>query len=114
MDTALPQKFPFILDRNLAKANCTGNRVCTSCDTIVLASCHYPFSPGGSRRGEAKLCGVCGDVAKSNHFGGLSCDSCKAFFRRSVQNNAYKAFACPYERKCVIGKMSRKTCQYCR
>ena len=37
MDTALPQKFPFILDRNLAKANCTGNFVCTSCDTVVLA-----------------------------------------------------------------------------
>ena len=35
MDTAL-QKFPFILDRNLAKANCTENRVCTSCDTVVL------------------------------------------------------------------------------
>ena len=39
MDTALPQKYPFILDRNLAKANCTGNRVCTSCDydIVVLA-----------------------------------------------------------------------------
>ena len=37
MDTALPEKFPFILIRNLAKANCTGNRVCTSCDTVVLA-----------------------------------------------------------------------------
>ena len=36
MDTKLPQKFPFILDRNLAKANCTGNHVCTSCDTVVL------------------------------------------------------------------------------
>ena len=36
MDTALPQKFPFILDRNLAKTNCTGNHVCTSCDTVVL------------------------------------------------------------------------------
>ena len=36
MDTALPQKFPFILDRNLAKANCTEDRVCTSCDTVVL------------------------------------------------------------------------------
>ena len=36
MDTALPQKFPFILDRNLAKANCTGNRSCTSCDIVVL------------------------------------------------------------------------------
>ena len=36
MDTALTQKFPFVLDRNLAKANCTGNRVCTSCDKVVL------------------------------------------------------------------------------
>ena len=37
MDTA-PQKFPFILDKNLAKANCTDNRVCTSCDTVVLGN----------------------------------------------------------------------------
>ena len=36
MDTALPQKIPFILDRNLAKANYTGNRVRTSCDIVVL------------------------------------------------------------------------------
>ena len=36
MDTTLPQKFPLILDRNLAKANCIGNRVCTSCDIVVL------------------------------------------------------------------------------
>ena len=38
MDTALRQKFPFSLDRNLAKANCTEDRVCTSCDTVVLGS----------------------------------------------------------------------------
>ncbi|KAF2364584.1 Zinc finger nuclear hormone receptor-type [Trinorchestia longiramus] len=73
-----------------------------------------PISPGGSRRGELKQCGVCGDVAKSNHFGGRSCDSCKAFFRRSVQNNAYRGFNCPYEKKCVIAKTSRKACQFCR
>ena len=36
MVTALAQKFPFILDRNLAKANCRGNHVCTSCDIVVL------------------------------------------------------------------------------
>ena len=29
-------EIPFILDRNLAKANCTENRVFTSCDTVVL------------------------------------------------------------------------------
>ena len=45
MDTALPQKFLFILDRNLAKANCTGNRVCTPCDTVVLdIGISQPFS----------------------------------------------------------------------
>ena len=36
MDTALPQKLPFVLDRNLAKANFTGNWVCTPCDIVVL------------------------------------------------------------------------------
>ena len=36
MDTALPQKISFILDRNLAKANCTENHVCTSCNKVVL------------------------------------------------------------------------------
>ena len=36
MDTALTQKFPFILDSNLAKVNCTENHVCTSCDIVVL------------------------------------------------------------------------------
>ena len=47
MDTALPQKFPFILDRNLAKANCTENPVCTSCDKVVLDPGIYPFNPLG-------------------------------------------------------------------
>ena len=36
MDTALPQKFHFILDRNLAKVKCSGNLVSTSCDIVVL------------------------------------------------------------------------------
>ena len=43
MDRALPQKFPFILDWNLAKINCTEDRVCTSCDTVVLAFALLPF-----------------------------------------------------------------------
>ena len=43
MDTALPQKIPFNLDRNLAKANCTENQVCTSCDKVVLGL--YIYSP---------------------------------------------------------------------
>ena len=45
MDTALPQKIPFILDRNLAKANCTEDRVCASCDKVVLDPGTYPGQP---------------------------------------------------------------------
>ena len=51
MDTALPQKFPFILDRKLAKANCTENHVCTSCDSVVLDiySIHTDLSTSNER-----------------------------------------------------------------
>ena len=38
MDTTLPQKFSFILDRNFEKAKCTEIRVCTSCDKVVLGA----------------------------------------------------------------------------
>lgn len=31
----------------------------------------------GFRGMKSKICGVCGDRAKSYHFGGISCDSCK-------------------------------------
>ena len=85
---------------------------------------------GSSANKQIKICRVCGDRAKSYHvslslivkycqlmyckFGGISCDSCKAFFRRSVQNEAYRNFHCPYERHCDITINSRKSCQYCR
>ena len=35
-DTGTVLKIPFILDRNLAKANCTEDRVCMSCNKVVL------------------------------------------------------------------------------
>ena len=47
MDTELPQKFPFILDRNLAKANCTENRVFTPCDIVVLGNVLIISLPSG-------------------------------------------------------------------
>lgn len=63
---------------------------------------------------KSKICLVCGDVSKSNHFGALCCCSCKAFFRRSVQNESYKGFHCPYNSNCDITILSRKCCQFCR
>ncbi|KAK7078458.1 hypothetical protein SK128_019399 [Halocaridina rubra] len=63
---------------------------------------------------EKKPCNVCGDTAKNMHFGGLVCDSCKAFFRRSVQSNTWDTFKCEKDGNCVITKSNRRACQYCR
>ncbi|KAK8383839.1 hypothetical protein O3P69_015936 [Scylla paramamosain] len=42
-----------------------------------------------ARKRKKKVCGVCGDVARSLHFGGRACDSCKAFFRRAVTGGTF-------------------------
>lgn len=58
------------------------------------------------------LCRVCGDTASGNHFGVLSCEACKSFFRRSIRSNA--RYACRGSRTCTIEKHTRNRCQYCR
>lgn len=75
----------------------------SGCDENVLPQSKQP-----------KICLVCGDKAKSYHFGGLCCESCKAFFRRSMQNDSFKSFFCINGQKCVVRKDNRRSCQYCR
>ena len=58
------------------------------------------------------LCKVCGDTASGNHFGILSCEACKSFFRRSIRSSA--RYACRGTRGCAIEKHTRNRCQYCR
>lgn len=58
------------------------------------------------------LCKVCGDTASGNHFGVLSCEACKSFFRRSIRANA--RYSCRGSRACAIEKHTRNRCQYCR
>ncbi|XP_040573223.1 uncharacterized protein [Lepeophtheirus salmonis] len=63
-----------------------------------------------------RLCQICGEVAgKHVYYGGQCCTSCRAFFRRSVQNNSYKQFSCCSKTKdCIINLQTRKACQLCR
>ncbi|CAM4784235.1 unnamed protein product [Rotaria magnacalcarata] len=62
----------------------------------------------------SRHCSVCGDISTGIHFGGNSCESCKAFFRRSVQCSRYQNYKCSNEAQCPVNTVTRKVCQHCR
>ncbi|XP_072096954.1 nuclear receptor subfamily 5 group A member 2-like [Mobula birostris] len=59
-----------------------------------------------------ELCPVCGDKVSGYHYGLLTCESCKGFFKRTVQNS--KRYTCTENQNCKIDKTQRKRCPYCR
>lgn len=44
----------------------------------------------------------------------LTVSALKGFFRRTIQKNLNPTYACKYEGKCVIDKVTRNQCQECR
>lgn len=61
---------------------------------------------------DSKICGVCGDKALGYNFNAVTCESCKAFFRRNAL--AKKDFRCPFNEQCEITTVTRRFCQKCR
>ncbi|XP_043966574.1 nuclear receptor subfamily 5 group A member 2-like isoform X1 [Gambusia affinis] len=59
-----------------------------------------------------ELCPVCGDKVSGYHYGLLTCESCKGFFKRTVQNS--KRYTCAENQECKIDKTQRKRCPFCR
>ena len=59
-----------------------------------------------------KLCMVCGGKALGYNFNAVTCESCKAFFRRNALSS--KDFTCPFEENCKISVVTRRFCQKCR
>ncbi|XP_056134278.1 nuclear receptor ROR-alpha A-like isoform X2 [Lampris incognitus] len=57
-------------------------------------------------------CKICGDKSSGIHYGVITCEGCKGFFRRSQQSNA--AYSCPRQKNCLIDRTSRNRCQHCR
>ncbi|XP_070503052.1 nuclear hormone receptor HR96 [Chironomus tepperi] len=65
-----------------------------------------------SKQSCEKICVVCGDRSLGFNFNVLSCESCKAFFRRNAISN--KKFSCPFSNVCEITVITRRFCQKCR
>ncbi|TKR75713.1 hypothetical protein L596_016966 [Steinernema carpocapsae] len=92
------------LNGNARQFNATfGGEMSAESDSGPQASC--------SR--QPKTCRVCGDLAKGYNFNVITCEPCRAFFRR----NALKPqdlFKCAYNNNCIIDHVTRRVCKSCR
>lgn len=59
-----------------------------------------------------ELCVVCGDRASGRHYGAVSCEGCKGFFKRSIRKQL--GYQCRGSKNCEVTKHHRNRCQYCR
>ena len=59
------------------------------------------------------ICQVCGDKASGFHYGVPSCEGCKKFFQRSIQQKVQYS-SCTNNQQCNIFQINRNRCQYCR
>ena len=66
---------------------------------------------GGGTLG-CDLCVVCGDRASGRHYGVVSCEGCKGFFKRSMRKD--QGYRCRLNKDCDVNKNYRNRCQYCR
>jgi len=57
-------------------------------------------------------CVVCGDRASGRHYGAISCEGCKGFFKRSIRKQL--GYSCRGTKACEVTKHHRNRCQYCR
>lgn len=62
--------------------------------------------------GEQRWCLICGDRASGLHYGIISCEGCKGFFKRSICNK--RIYRCNRDKNCQMSRKQRNRCQYCR
>ena len=64
----------------------------------------------------SKTCLVCKAVSETYHlnYGASTCFSCRAFFRRALQNSRNPTFVCKKSGNCVVTEQNRRSCRKCR
>ncbi|XP_066424291.1 nuclear receptor ROR-gamma isoform X2 [Molothrus aeneus] len=75
-----------------------------------MSPCQCPRVPPAHI--EAIPCKICGDKSSGVHYGVITCEGCKGFFRRSERRGP--SLACHRGQRCDIDRATRTRCQHCR
>ncbi|CAO4361007.1 unnamed protein product [Caenorhabditis nigoni] len=59
-----------------------------------------------------EICHICNDKSTGKHYGAISCDGCKGFFRRSIRKRYH--YTCRFEQNCDVTRNKRNACRACR
>ncbi|KRX26289.1 Retinoic acid receptor RXR [Trichinella nelsoni] len=96
--------------RSVKQATAQGETSSTnaSSNTVNDNSADFPLLT----RFQDVRCMVCGDCAHGFHYGVVTCEGCKGFFRRTVQRNL--RYSCHKSSRCEINRQTRTRCQACR
>ncbi|XP_050405203.2 nuclear receptor subfamily 2 group C member 1 [Patella vulgata] len=93
------------------------NRVqCQYCRYMKCVSLKM-FCPGDNPDKTEKSnlpCQVCSAASSGFHFGAITCEGCKGFFRRMARERISNAYICSRQRKCRVTKATRNSCKACR
>ncbi|XP_071518557.1 hormone receptor 4-like isoform X5 [Panulirus ornatus] len=109
--TQLPQTQPDSpAALNLSTVGMWGART-ASADSVVSPPTQ-PTPVEDEEEDQPMICMICEDRATGLHYGIITCEGCKGFFKRTVQNK--RVYTCVADGDCEITKAQRNRCQYCR
>lgn len=77
----------------------SGRSLCDACHYIIIFVCGYDLYDYIF-------------LLLGRHYGAVSCEGCKGFFKRSIRKNL--VYTCRGSGECAINKLHRNRCQYCR
>ena len=78
----------------------------------LFSPSQFPFVFQSIDRKVLSVCKVCGDRSSGKHYGVLTCDGCRGFFKRSVRRSL--EYQCKNDGDCVVDLTRRNQCQACR